>query len=62
MKLTINEIERVFLNKVPKSGIVAMYVTQFTVNEQKEKLIYEYFDESELSLIIFSHNKVKRFF
>lgn len=53
MKLTINEIERVFLKKIPKSGIVAMYVTQFPVNEQKEKLIYEYFDKTELSIMIF---------
>ncbi len=49
-KLTVEEIEKKFLQKTPKSGIVAVYINQFTKDSEK-KVIFEY-----LTVVQFSKN------
>ena len=46
-KLNLEEIQRNFLKKAPKSGIVALYISQYPMSENKEKIVYEYMNRVE---------------
>ena len=48
-KVNLQEIQRVFLNHAPKSGIIALYVSQYTLSDAKEKIVYEYINKAEFS-------------
>lgn len=48
LKLTNEEIEKKFLRKVPKSGIVAVYVNQYIKNS-KENVVFEYLTVQKFS-------------
>lgn len=52
LKLTLEEIERKFLRKVPKSGIVGVYINQCSKKDVGEKIIFEYLTASQLSKFI----------
>ena len=45
--LTIEEIEKSFLKKNSKSGIIAYFVEKNITN--KESFVFEYFDEEKFS-------------
>lgn len=50
-KLNVQEIQRTFIEKAPKCGIIALYISQYSLNDQNEKIIYEYMNEEEFSFI-----------
>jgi len=47
--LTLEEIQKSFLNNVPKCGVIAIYISQYFLNQTKDKIIYEYMNAVELS-------------
>lgn len=54
-KLNIQEIENKFLTNIPKSGIVASFISQYSCSEVQEKVVFEYMNATELSI---NQNKI----
>jgi len=48
IKLTLEEIEKKFLKKAPKSGIVGVYINHCT-GKHGEKMIFEYLTANQFS-------------
>ena len=48
INLTLEEIEKKFLKKTPKCGIVALYINQLT-KDSNEKVIFEYLTVPQFS-------------
>lgn len=48
-KLNTQEIEKKFLSHKPKSGIVASFISQYSLSTNQEKVIFEYMNADELS-------------
>lgn len=51
-KLTEENIEITFTKKIPKCNIVAIFIRQTRISEEKEKISHEYFTKEQLSIII----------
>ena len=49
IKLTLEEIENKFLRKIPKSGIVGVYINQSS-GKDGEKMIFEYLTAPQFSI------------
>ena len=52
IKLTLEEIEKKFLRKIPKSGIVGVYINQSS-SKDGEKMIFEYLTAPQFSFYLY---------
>ena len=52
IKLTLEEIEKKFLRKIPKSGIVGVYINQSS-SKDGEKMIFEYLTAPQFSIFLY---------